>query len=897
MNPASLHLNAAAVAIVMLAAMLIVPATADTQTPQLLSFSSPTANGTYGIGSAITINASYNELLKSTSQIVVRLNTTTDVTLSAVTDTIAPVHAGSLTDGGAIQLDAASAVVVSGNYAYITSFNNHALEIVDISDPFHPAHAGSLTNGTGGALLLTPRGVQVSGNYAYVASSGSDALEIVDISDPANPAHAGFLVHGTGGARLDDPRGVFVSGNYAYVASYGSSALEIVDISDPANPAHAGFIVNGAGGALLANASAVYAAGSYAYVAAYGSNALEIIDISTPASPAHAGSLTHGSGGALLANPAAVQVAGLYAYVAASGSNALEIVDVGNPASPTHAGSLTHGTGGALLSGPRDLAVSGTYAYVASYSSNALEIVDVNNPASPVHAASIISGAGGALLNGPEGVALSGGYAVVPSWVQDSLEIVKIGTSTISGTYTVAAGHAVPQLDVQSITSQAAEDIAGVTNASTTMPATTIVPARLLAIDGIRPVITITAPTKTSTGAIADTTVRVTDNRGINTASVLVNASTSAGYSGFTATQTSATQVDCTIVVTSSGDLIINATDTTGNTQVAAEHGYAISYPPSVTSITPATGSNNGIVTITNLTGTHFAPGASVKLMKTGETNITAGNVVVASPTAMSCTVTVNYVTPGAWTVVVVNPDGQEGVLVDGFTFVYVAPADTGGGGGGSSISTGAAQNIPAGTQADFGFTASRVAKVSVTAGEGGIADIIVTVEKVGGLPRNVDAPGTEILEYNEISPYRAAEDAIAGACIEFFVTRSDLAARGWNPGDIVMLRWHDGAWQQLETHVTGSDGTAWHYRAVTPGLSYFAIGYAEGQAIDDTAGEEPAPAETATPAATPLLTAAVTPEATRTPAPGPTASPAGLPALFAALAIGTIACSRLRRR
>ena len=115
----------------------------------------------------------------------------------------------------------------------------------------HPVHKGSIANGSGGALLNGPCGIFVSGNYAYVASYDSNALEIVDISNPASPTHKGNIANGSGGALLNGPYGVFVSGNYAYVTSYDSNALEIMDISNPASPTHKGSIANGNGGALL----------------------------------------------------------------------------------------------------------------------------------------------------------------------------------------------------------------------------------------------------------------------------------------------------------------------------------------------------------------------------------------------------------------------------------------------------------------------------------------------------------------------------------------------------------------------------------------------------------------------------------------------------------------------
>lgn len=358
-----------------------------------------------------------------------------NVSLATENQSWNPTHAGSLTNGtgGALLLGPAG-VVVSGDYAYIASTQNSALEVVNISDPTSPTHAGALTHGTDGAMLLHPRSVAVSGSYAYVVSLSSNSLEIINISDPNNPIHAGSIVDGDGGALLETPVFVTVSGDYAYIASASSNALEIINISDPTNPTHAGSLTHGTGGALLSNPSSVAVSGNYAYIASSLNNALEIINISDPNNPTHAGSLTNGTGGALLSNPLSVAISGNYAFVASYLSNALEIVNISNPVSPFHVGSLIDGSGGALLANPYSVTVSGGYAYVASYSSNALEVVNISNVSTPVHAGSLTHGTDGAILSYPISVAVSGDYAYLTSTGAGALEIINIGKNNSSPT-------------------------------------------------------------------------------------------------------------------------------------------------------------------------------------------------------------------------------------------------------------------------------------------------------------------------------------------------------------------------------------------------------------------------------------------------------------------------------
>ncbi len=90
--------------------------------------------------------------------------------------------------------------------------------------------------------------------------------------------------------------------------------------------------------------------------------------------------------------------------------------------------------------------------------------------------------------------------------------------------------------------------------------------------------------------------------------------------------------------------------------------------PPTVTSITPNSGANDGTVSITNLAGTNFASGAAAKLAKAGETDITATSVTVVSSTQITCSFDLTGAAAGTWDVTVTNSDTQSGTLTNGFT-------------------------------------------------------------------------------------------------------------------------------------------------------------------------------------------------------------------------------------
>jgi hypothetical protein len=95
---------------------------------------------------------------------------------------------------------------------------------------------------------------------------------------------------------------------------------------------------------------------------------------------------------------------------------------------------------------------------------------------------------------------------------------------------------------------------------------------------------------------------------------------------------------------------------------------------PIVTTITPSMGTDAGIVSITDLTGANFEPGAAIKLTRPGYPDITGINAVTVSSTKVTCAFDLKGKAPGLWNVVVTNPGGVPFVLSDAFTINDVTP-------------------------------------------------------------------------------------------------------------------------------------------------------------------------------------------------------------------------------
>ncbi len=316
-----------------------------------------------------------------------------------------PLLSGSTQDP--VNLSGASAVAISGSYAYTAAYWAGELTAVNISNPAAPVVAGESPTSNN---LLDASNVTISGGDAYVVSKNrnlsptsnddgtGNSLTILDVTtNPAVPAVVGS-VRDTN--ELFGAYGVAVSGGYAFVAAQGvlngqptapdtgTGSFAVVDVhTNPALPAIVAHLDNNAlpapftGTNALEHASSVAISGHYAYVTSQYSDALTIIDISNPLSPTIVSTLTDTTN---LANAADVAVQGNYAYVADQTSNPAHanftVVDVSNPAAPVVVGSVI---GLNALSGAYRVRVLNNFAYVSADTANTVAAIDISNPAAP----------------------------------------------------------------------------------------------------------------------------------------------------------------------------------------------------------------------------------------------------------------------------------------------------------------------------------------------------------------------------------------------------------------------------------------------------------------------------------------------------------------------------------
>jgi hypothetical protein len=197
----------------------------------------------------------------------------------------------------------------------------------------------------------------------------------------------------------------------------------------------------------------------------------------------------------------------------------------------------------------------------------------------------------------------------------------------------------------------------------------------------------------------------------------------------------SGTQITATTPAGSAG--AVTVTVTVNGQAGSLTNGFTYVVPPTVTSVSPNTGTTAGGTSVT-ITGTNFASGATVTFGSNAATN-----VVVVSGTQITATTPAG--SAGAVTVTVTNPGVPSGSLASGFTYVVVPTVgsvspNSGTTAGGTAVTI-TGTNFASGATVTFGSNAAtNVVVVSGTqitattpAGSAGAVTVTVTVNGQAG--------------------------------------------------------------------------------------------------------------------------------------------------------------------
>ena len=174
----------------------------------------------------------------------------------------------------------------------------------------------------------------------------------------------------------------------------------------------------------------------------------------------------------------------------------------------------------------------------------------------------------------------------------------------------------------------------------------------------------------------------------------------------------------------------------TGGQSGNLTNGFTYVAPPTVSSVSPNTGSTSGGTSVT-ITGTNFASGATVKFGSGSATN-----VVVVNATTITATTPAG--SAGAVTVTV-TVSGQSGSLTNGFTYAVVPTVsgvspNSGPAAGGTSVTitgtnfaTGATVTFGSGSATNVVVVNSTTITATTPAGSAGAVTVTVTVSGQSG--------------------------------------------------------------------------------------------------------------------------------------------------------------------
>ena len=183
---------------------------------------------------------------------------------------------------------------------------------------------------------------------------------------------------------------------------------------------------------------------------------------------------------------------------------------------------------------------------------------------------------------------------------------------------------------------------------------------------GGNPAPTVTSITPNTGTTNGGTSVAITGTGFLAGATVKLGGTAATGV-----TVVSSTSITATTPAHAAGAVSVVVTNTDAQTGTLTNgYTYTTTNPaPTVTSITPNSGTINGGTAVT-VTGTGFLAGATVKLGGTAATGVT-----VVSSTSITATTPAHAA--GAVSVVVTNTDAQTGTLTNGYTYTTTNPAPT----------------------------------------------------------------------------------------------------------------------------------------------------------------------------------------------------------------------------
>ncbi|PIY60205.1 hypothetical protein COY95_02980, partial [Candidatus Woesearchaeota archaeon CG_4_10_14_0_8_um_filter_47_5] len=120
------------------------------------------------------------------------------------------------------------------------------------------------------------------------------------------------------------------------------------------------------------------------------------------------------------------------------------------------------------------------------------------------------------------------------------------------------------------------------------------------------------------------------------------------------------------------------------------------------------------------------------------------------------------------------------------------------------------------------------------------VNDSDVTVEALPKKPSEVPILPEDVYQYLKITPQNIDDDDIEKVIINFRVPKSWITERRISQDTIILYRFVNDAWKELETGMLSSVGSYYTYEAESPGFSYFAISFTPDERARNNTPPEP---------------------------------------------------------
>ena len=446
--------------------------TIDTTRPTVSSFSSTTANGTYGVGTAINITATMSEAVADGASITVTLDT-----------------------GDTVVLTKATSTTLTGTYTVGVGDTSSDLNVSSYVLTSAPADtAGNVMTST-----TVPSGANnIAGAQAIAVSTTPPVVSAVSSSSGSVSGGTAITITGTG----------FASG--ATVTIGGSSCTSVVVVSSTSITCTTPAGTTGAKNVVVTNSDtqASTLTGGFTYLPA--APGTPDVDTGSDTGSSNSDNITSD-------NTPAVSVGS-----ATDGNTVTVTATKAGSASVTCTFTATAQTGcvlGTLADGVWSITSKQTGGGVDSATSSALSLtVDTTGPTVSSFSSTTANGklgvGGTANITATMSEAVADGASITVTLdTGDTVVLTKATSTTLTGTYTVGTGDNSADLTVSSYTlTSAPTDTAGNAMTSTALPsgANNIAGAQAIVIDT-------TPPTSSSaTANTAGTQVTLTFNESIN---------------------------------------------------------------------------------------------------------------------------------------------------------------------------------------------------------------------------------------------------------------------------------------------------------------------------------------------------------------------------------------------